>query len=170
MHSEYKLIFQVEDQSNRTYMMKHHRAKYSLCIVSIFHLFEDCPSELSSPKNPTFLSLIPFTSTKSPWTTPRSQQFSEAILDKYKSHAKSYDFLVTYLLKSFIRPIFFNTPAPASITASSRKAAPSSAPPRHIDIHDSSSSSQPWRSNIPYTIPIVQWIIEFMPVSFNHLI
>ncbi|RAL65756.1 hypothetical protein DID88_005422 [Monilinia fructigena] len=136
------------------------KGKYTLCILSISNLFEIYSKPLYQPKDSTLLSLLPFTNTANPWTTPQSQQIATAILEKHNLYIQSPEFLVTYLLQSFIRPIFSKMPAPKSVTASSRKAAPSSAPPRHFDIRESSPSRQPWRSNIPYTIPVLKWIIE----------
>ncbi|KAJ8067772.1 hypothetical protein OCU04_003373 [Sclerotinia nivalis] len=149
-----------EEQSDEAHKFKQYRDKYSLCILSISYLLEISSNPFQPPKNSTLLSLIPFTSTKNPWTTPQSQQIATTILEKHSLYVQSPKFLVTYLLKSFIRRIFSEAITPKSITASSRKAAPSSAPPRHLDIRESSPSRQPWRSNIPHTIPVLQWIIE----------
>ncbi|CAD6448751.1 dd3292e5-bb48-432e-9c6d-252aaf7ae78a [Sclerotinia trifoliorum] len=148
-----------EEQSDQVHKAKQRRDKYSLCILSISYLLEISSKSLQQPKNSTLLSLIPFTSTENPWTTPQSQQIATKILEKHSFYVQSSKFLVTYLLISFIRPIFSEAAAPKSITASSRKAAPSSAPPRHLDIRESSPSRQPWRSNIPHTITVLQWII-----------
>ncbi|KAF7860416.1 hypothetical protein EAF04_008542 [Stromatinia cepivora] len=149
-----------EKQSDDAHKVKQFRDKYSFCILSISYLLEISSNPLQQPKNFTLLSLIPFTSTKNPWTTPQSQQIATTILEKHSLYVQSSKFLVTYLLKSFIRRIFSGTTILKSITASSRKAVPSSAPPRHFDIRESSPSRQPWRSNIPHTIPVLQWIIE----------
>lgn len=149
--------------------IEQYKEKYSLCIVSIDHLL-NIPSKTSKPpKNSTLLSLIPFTSTDYAWTTPQSQLTAIAILDRYESYTQSPEFLVTYLLKSFIRVIFSEARTPESVTASSRKAHPSSAPPRQFDILESSPSKQPWRSNNPYTIPVLQWIVDVISVCFPPL-
>lgn len=149
-----------EEQSDETHKAKQYRDKYSLRILSISYLLETASNSLQQPKNSTLLSLIPFTSTENPWTTPQSQQIATKILEKHSLYVQSSKFLVAYLLISFIRPIFSEAATPNSITASSRKAAPSSAPPRHLDIRESSPSRQPWRSNIPHTITVLQWIIR----------
>ncbi|ESZ95200.1 hypothetical protein SBOR_4431 [Sclerotinia borealis F-4128] len=157
-------VYSLDETDDKAFKIKQYRFKYTLCMVSISRLLELSPNPSSSPpKNSTLLSLIPYTTTKNPWTTSQSQRIAAAILEKHDLYIKSPEFLVTHLLQSFIRPIFSKTPAPKSVTASSRKAAPSSAPPRHFDIRELSPSRQPWRSNIPYTIPILQWIIEYIP-------
>ncbi|KAF7947539.1 hypothetical protein EAE96_008625 [Botrytis aclada] len=152
-----------EDQSDQVHKVKQSKEKYNLCILSIEHLLSVFLKTLQPPKDSTLLSLIPFTNTNYAWTTLQSQLIAVTILDKYESYAKSPEFLVNHLLRSFIRLIFSEAPTPESITASSRKAFPSSAPPRHFDILESSPSKQPWRSNIPYTIPILQWIVDVIP-------
>ncbi|KAI9649859.1 hypothetical protein NHQ30_002441 [Ciborinia camelliae] len=149
-----------EEGSDKALKIKKYKYKYILCIVSISLLLEIFSNPQSPPKNDTLLSVIPFATIMSPWTTTKSHQIATAILEKHNSYVQSPEFLVTYLLKSFIRRIFSEAPAPKSVTASSRKAAPSSAPPPHFDVRESSPSRQPWRSNIPYTIPVLQWIIE----------
>ncbi|KAG4030764.1 hypothetical protein MFRU_011g02180 [Monilinia fructicola] len=155
-------IFSLDetDESGQTHKIKQHKGKYTLCILAISSLLKIFSKSSCKPKNSTLLSLLPFTNITNPWTTSQSQQIATAILEKHNLYIQSPEFLVTYLLQSFIRPIFSKTPAPKSVTASSRKAAPSSAPPRHFDIRESSPSRQPWRSNIPYTLPVIQWIIE----------
>ncbi|CCD53812.1 hypothetical protein BofuT4_P133660.1 [Botrytis cinerea T4] len=152
-----------EDQPDKVHKIKQCKEKYNLCILSIENLLSISPKTLQPPKNSTLLSLIPFTNTSYAWTTPQSQTTAITILDKYASYAKSPEFLVNNLLRSFIRLIFSEAATPESVTASSRKAFPSSAPPRHFDILESSPSKQPWRSNIPYTIPVLQWIVDIVP-------
>ncbi|ATZ55580.1 hypothetical protein BCIN_12g01630 [Botrytis cinerea B05.10] len=155
--------FDEEDQPDKVHKIKQCKEKYNLCILSIENLLSISPKTLQPPKNSTLLSLIPFTNTSYAWTTPQSQTTAITILDKYASYAKSPEFLVNNLLRSFIRLIFSEAATPESVTASSRKAFPSSAPPRHFDILESSPSKQPWRSNIPYTIPVLQWIVDIVP-------
>ncbi|KAM0125933.1 hypothetical protein ACHAO1_010339 [Botrytis cinerea] len=155
--------FDEEDQPDKVHKIKQCKEKYNLCILSIENLLSISPKTLQPPKNSTLLSLIPFTNTSYAWTTPQSQTTAITILDKYASYAKSPEFLVNHLLRSFIRLIFSEAATPESVTASSRKAFPSSAPPRHFDILESSPSKQPWRSNIPYTIPVLQWIVDIVP-------
>ncbi|KAF7945706.1 uncharacterized protein EAE97_004744 [Botrytis byssoidea] len=152
-----------ERKSDKVHKIKQHKEKYNLCIISIENLLRISSNISQPPKNSTLLSLIPFTSTNYAWTTCQSQPIAITILDKYESYAKSPEFLVNHLLRSFIRLIFSEAPTPESITASSRKAFPSSAPPRHFDILESSPSKQPWRSTIPYTIPVLQWIVDIIP-------
>ncbi|KAF7910574.1 hypothetical protein BELL_0121g00110 [Botrytis elliptica] len=152
-----------EDKPDKVHKIKQCKEKYSLCILSIEHLLNISSNTTQPPKNSTLLSLIPFTSTNYAWTTPRSQLIAITILDKYESYVKSPEFLVNHLLRSFIRLIFSEAPTPESITASSRKAFPSSAPPRHFDILESSPSKQPWRSTIPYTIPVLKWVVDVIP-------
>ncbi|KAB8297725.1 hypothetical protein EYC80_001527 [Monilinia laxa] len=149
-----------EEKPGKAHKIKQYKGKYALCILSISYLFEIYSKSPSQPKNSTLLSLLPFANITNPWTTPQSQQIATMILEKHSLYIQSSEFLVTYLLQSFIRPIFSKTPAPKSVTASSRKAAPSSTPSRHFDIRESSPSRQPWRSNIPYTIPVLKCIIE----------
>ncbi|KAF5872311.1 uncharacterized protein Bfra_005668 [Botrytis fragariae] len=152
-----------EEKPDEVHNIKQSKEKYSLCILSIEHLLSVSSNTSQPPRNSTLLSLIPFTSTNYPWSTPQSQLIAITILDKYESYAKSPEFLVNHLLRSFIRLIFSEAPTPESITASSRKAFPSSAPPRHFNILESSPSKQPWRSDIPYTIPVLQWIVDVIP-------
>ncbi|KAF7903657.1 uncharacterized protein EAF01_006706 [Botrytis porri] len=151
------------DTPDKVHQIKQCKEKYSLCILAIENLLIISSKTSQPPKNSTLLPLIPFTNANYAWTTPQSQLIAITILGKYESYVKSPEFLVNHLLRSFIRLIFSEAPTPESITASSRKALPSSAPPRHFDILESSPSKQPWRSNIPYTIPVLQWIVNVIP-------
>ncbi|KAM3080481.1 hypothetical protein ACMFMG_005431 [Clarireedia jacksonii] len=60
---------------------------------------------------------------------------------------------------------FASTEPEATITPAARKAAPSSAPPRHFDFRENEPENQPWRSSVPHAIIVLEWIVENIDLS-----
>ncbi|TVY54403.1 hypothetical protein LCER1_G003877 [Lachnellula cervina] len=121
--------------------LTHHKAALGLQSVDILI------TQLSSPRPSTIdpkviITLITFSSTMDPWTTPALLSLSTSILSLYTPQTHSQD-LILNLLNTFIRPLFSHS-KPSTITSSGRKAMPSSAPlPKH-DVA-AERTSKPWK-------------------------
>jgi hypothetical protein len=111
------------------------------------------------------LSLLAFTSSHDPWTAPSSLSDSTHILSSSSqtSHLHSQDFIIQFLLQSFIRPLFSKS-KPSTVTAAGRKAMPSSGPQPKYDISEMDRNSRPWKYEAAYSVTVFGWAIENVPV------
>ncbi|PBP16828.1 hypothetical protein BUE80_DR012439 [Diplocarpon rosae] len=112
----------------------------------------------SVPESNTLISILAHTSPQDPWITPLSLSLTSSLLSLPSLEAKtsSPDFIPT-LLQTFIRPLF-SASAPATITASGRKAAPSSAPPKRLDFTNE-RVGKPWRYERPWSVAVLEWAL-----------
>ncbi|PQE26637.1 tRNA nucleotidyltransferase protein [Rutstroemia sp. NJR-2017a BVV2] len=138
---------------------KQYRYKYTLLLTSLSYILSLRPSPTAIPSDPTLLSLICYTSPHAPWNTSQSHTLSTTLLAPHKEYLQSSNFLIAYLLQGFIKPLFSKAARPATITPAARKAAPSSAPPRHFDFRENDPANQPWRSGVPYAMIVLDWIV-----------
>ncbi|PQE16285.1 tRNA nucleotidyltransferase protein [Rutstroemia sp. NJR-2017a WRK4] len=138
---------------------KQYRYKYTLLLTSLSNILSLRVSPTTPPSDPTLLSLICYTSPKAPWNTSQSHTLSTTLLAPHKEYLESPAFLITYLLQTFIKPLFSHAPRPTTITPAARKAASSSAPPRHFDFRENHPENQPWRSGVPYAMIVLEWIV-----------
>jgi hypothetical protein len=109
-------------------------------------------------------SLLAFTSSRDSWTTPLSLSTTAAILSRYQQQTQSKDFIVDYVLQGFIRPLFSKA-KPEAVTASGRKAMPSSAPRRRFDVKDEEERTRPWMHDVPQTVSIFEWAVKSSSVG-----
>ncbi|KAG0651535.1 tRNA nucleotidyltransferase [Hyphodiscus hymeniophilus] len=117
------------------------------------------------------LALTAFTSSRDPWTTTVSESTATAILSKLLSHVRSKSFIVDHVLHTFIRPLFSKSKLEA-VTASGRKAMPSSAPPPRFDVKSADERAKPWMFDVPYAITVFEWAVansseEIATAHFN---
>lgn len=115
----------------------------------------------AAPKldNQTLLSLIAFTDKGDPWTVQNSISRVQAILFQCKEQLESKGFLVDFLLRDTIRPLFLKS-KPAAITATGRKAMPTSAPPRRFEAADMDPANKPWKFKNVWAITVFSWVVE----------
>jgi hypothetical protein len=112
--------------------------------------------------NTILLSALAFTDDSDPWTTPLACTQALTFLSQHTSQTHSASFLVTYLLQSVIRPLFSKS-RPSTVTASGRKAMPSSLPPKHHDF-TAEQTSKPWKYEAPYSLALLEFCVENVSV------
>jgi hypothetical protein len=119
------------------------------------------------PDQDILLSAIAFTSLRDPWTTASSESIAATILREHSHEIQTSELIIDFLLQTVIRPLFSQS-KPATITATGRKAMPSSAPPRNYSVLDSFDPSQkPWKYASPFSIAVFEWIVKNTPVNLN---
>lgn len=79
------------------------------------------------------ISLTAFTNPLDAWSTPVTLSLATALLSTHTHQTQNSDFIATYLLQNFIRPLFLKSKKIESITVSGRKAMPTSAPTKRFD-------------------------------------
>ncbi|RDW69699.1 hypothetical protein BP6252_08719 [Coleophoma cylindrospora] len=110
-------------------------------------------------ENQVLLSLIAFTDKRDVWTSQKSLSNAQAILSRCSEQIKSKEFLVDFLLKETIRPLFSKS-KPAAITSTGRKAMPTSAPPRRFETADMDPANKPWKFKDLWAITVFNWIVD----------
>ncbi|TVY37373.1 CCA tRNA nucleotidyltransferase, mitochondrial [Lachnellula occidentalis] len=151
---------EVSDASRGTALsLTHHKA--ALGLESLQILITQISSPRPSTIDPkTIITLITFSSTMDPWTTPAILSLSTSFLSLYTPQTHTQDLILT-LLNTFIRPLFSHS-KPRTITSSGRKAMPSSAPlPKH-DVA-AERTSKPWKYETVYAVRVLAWIVENAP-------
>ena len=127
------------------------------CLQSLLAL-HPLPSDTSGLT--ILLSAISFTSPRDPWTTISSESIAAGILREHAHGILAPGLIIDFVLQSIIRPLFSNS-KPAAITATGRKAMPSSAPPRNYSVSDSLDPvKKPWKYTSPFSIAAFEWAIE----------
>ncbi|KAM3067202.1 hypothetical protein ACMFMF_009702 [Clarireedia jacksonii] len=139
---------------------KRYRYKYTNLLSALSHILSLRSYATTPPSNLTLLSLICYTSPLAHWMSSKSYSICTTLLSLHQEYLHSPEFIINYLLRTFIKPIFSKAPRPATITPAARKAAPSSAPPRHFDFRENEPENQPWRSSVPHAIIVLEWIVE----------
>jgi len=111
------------------------------------------------------LSLLAFASSHDPWTTPSSLFDSTHMLSSPSQSIRlhSQDFIIQFLLQSFIRPLFSKS-KPSTVTAAGRKAMPSSGPQPKYDVSEMDRKSRPWKYDAIYSVTVFGWAIQNVPV------
>ncbi|TVY43250.1 Uncharacterized protein LSUB1_G000919 [Lachnellula subtilissima] len=139
--------------------LTHHKAALGLESLQILiaQLSYPRPSAID-PK--IIITLITFSSTMDPWTTPAILSRSTSLLSLYTSQTHTQDLIIT-LLNTFIRPLFSHS-KPSTVTSSGRKAMPSSAPLPKYDVA-AERTSKPWKYETVYAVRVLSWVVETSP-------
>lgn len=111
------------------------------------------------------LSLLAFTNARDPWTIPSTLTSAKSLLSKHSGQLSSADFVIKFLIQSFIRPLFSKS-KPSAITSTGRKAMETSAPPKKIDFNELDQSSKPWKYDAVYAVTVFGWAAENVSVSY----
>jgi Tti2 family len=134
------------------------------CLQSLLAL-HPLPSDASGLE--ILLSVISFTSPSDPWTTISSESIAAGILREPAHEILDPGLIIDFLLQNIIRPLFSKS-KPAAITATGRKAMPSSAPPRNYSVSDSlDPAKKPWKYTSPFSIAVFEWAVKNSSVIYT---
>lgn len=114
------------------------------------------------------LLVVAFTDSRDSWTTEISNEIAWHIVRESEDVAQRAEFLVDFILKDFIRPLFIKS-KPDTITATGRKAMPSSAPPKRFEAATLDRSNKPWKYDTVYAVTVIRWVVETSSVSVSVL-
>lgn len=119
------------------------------------------------PSREILLSAIAYTSPRDTWSSPSCAIIAASILLGHAHEIRAPEFIIEFLLKTIIRPLFSKS-KPPSITATGRKAMPSSDMPRNYNMSDSFDPAlKPWKYLSPFSITVFEWVVENAPVNCN---
>ncbi|EPQ67379.1 Bgt-3190 [Blumeria graminis f. sp. tritici] len=104
------------------------------------------------------LSVLAFTSSVDPWTTPTILQSAEHFLSLQKFQISNQEFIKNSILISFIRPLFLTSTLP-KITASGRAATLPITPPKPHDFGVWDRVSKPWRLDACHSCTVLLWAV-----------
>lgn len=145
------------------------RYKGILGLSCLKTLLQDPFAKTSNELDPKILiSILAFTSTRDPWTTPAAKKLAERLLSSHCIQVQSENFIV-YVLHVLIRPLFSKS-KPDAITSTGRKAMPTSAPPKRHDVAASDRAAKPWKYETPYSISVFSWLAKVASVSHYVLL
>ncbi|CCU83206.1 hypothetical protein BGHDH14_bgh03063 [Blumeria hordei DH14] len=113
------------------------------------------------------LSVLAFTSSIDPWTTPAILQSAKHFISLQKLQIGNQDFIKNSILISFIRPLFL-TSTPPKITASGRAVTLPTAPPKPHDFGVWDRVSKPWRLDACYSCTVLLWAVENASTTLDY--
>jgi hypothetical protein len=104
------------------------------------------------------LKLLAFTDLDDPWTSASTYASAQEILSRHTQQLQTHDFIINYVLKGFIRPLFSKS-TPASVTPQGRKVIyPVAENPHHHT--DLDLSSKPWKTEEISAVTILGWAVR----------
>jgi len=110
------------------------------------------------------LSCIVYSS-RDPWAGSSVSKIATNHISKHKERIYSREFIVDFLLQAFIRPIFSSS-RPSTITSTGRKAMPSSAPVKSLDV-GAERRNKPWKYDTVYAVTVLEWAVLNSTVSYT---
>lgn len=113
--------------------------------------------------NPQHLLSCVVYSSRDAWITSSVSKIAMDDLSKHNEQVSSREFIVDFLLQSFIRPLFSKS-KPSSITSTGRKAMPSSEPAKRFDV-GAEKRDKPWKYEVVYAVTVLEWVVENSSVS-----
>ncbi|KAH8808777.1 hypothetical protein F5884DRAFT_793275 [Xylogone sp. PMI_703] len=148
-----------DKSSERSAAIRATKYKAEVCfriINSLYFLSKESAPVLDQN---VLLSILAFTDLRDPWMTGVSNEIALQILQQSKDLVLIPEFIIEFVLKSFLRPLFLKS-KPSTITATGRKAMPSSAPPKRYEAASVDRSNKPWKYDKPYAVTILRWVVQ----------
>jgi hypothetical protein len=109
------------------------------------------------------LALISYTELDDHLTSAGTQELAARILGRHEKQYLAPRFLVDFVLKGYIRPLFSGS-KPSTVTPQGRKAGTAQSGGLYRQ-HELDLSKQPWRSQHVSTATIFGWVIKQMNVG-----
>lgn len=107
------------------------------------------------------VSIAAFTDATDWWTSEKSQQHADQILQSHLADEDRDAFILELVVKGLLRGVFAKKP-PRGLTASGRKAAYPSAPSRPVG---ESLDAAPWKTDVVYAVTVLAWAVQNISVS-----
>lgn len=105
------------------------------------------------------LSLLAFTQLGDTWNSKQAYEISMDALDHQSQEVLTGAFIVDYVLKGFIRPLFAKS-TPRTITSQGRKAADENLGNRITEMASSPDAiSKPWKCRDIHTVTVFKWVV-----------
>ncbi|KFY88970.1 hypothetical protein V500_06019 [Pseudogymnoascus sp. VKM F-4518 (FW-2643)] len=105
------------------------------------------------------LSLLAFTQLGDTWNSKQAYEISMDALDHQSQEVLTGAFIVDYVLKGFIRPLFAKS-TPRTITSQGRKAPDENLGNRITEMASSPDAiSKPWKCRDIHTVTVFKWVV-----------
>ncbi|KFY22871.1 hypothetical protein V493_06272 [Pseudogymnoascus sp. VKM F-4281 (FW-2241)] len=105
------------------------------------------------------LSLLAFTQLGDAWNSEPAYEVSMSALDHQSQEALTGAFIVDYVLKGFIRPLFAKS-TPRTVTSQGRKAPEEILGNRTAEVASSSDAiSKPWKYRDIHAVTVFKWVV-----------
>lgn len=105
------------------------------------------------------LSLLAFTHLDDTWNSKPAYEVSKDALDHQSQEVHTGTFIVDYVLKGFIRPLFAKS-TPQTITSQGRKAPIENLGNRIIEVASSPDAiSKPWKCRDIHAVTVFKWVV-----------
>lgn len=105
------------------------------------------------------LSLLAFTQLGDTWNSKPAYEISMDILDHQSREVLTGTFIVDYVLKGFIRPLFAKS-TPRTVTSQGRKAPDENLGNRIIEVASSPDAiSKPWKCKDIHAVTAFEWVV-----------
>ena len=117
------------------------------------------------------LSLLAFTQLGDTWNSKQAYEISMDDLDHQSQEVLTGAFIVDYVLKGFIRPLFAKS-TPRTITSQGRKAPDETLGNRITEMASSPDTiSKPWKCRDIHTVTVFKWVVtraDVRPQVIEH--
>ncbi|KAG9243773.1 hypothetical protein BJ878DRAFT_104058 [Calycina marina] len=134
-------------------------AKHIGCYgLKSLELLEALDASGASTVSPQILLPCVVYSSRDTWVSPETRKLARSRLANHEEQISSREFIVDFLLQTFIRPLFSKS-RPATVTSAGRKAMPSSEPPKRFAV-DAEKNNKPWKYEQVYAVALLEWAIE----------
>ncbi|KFY17568.1 hypothetical protein V492_00549 [Pseudogymnoascus sp. VKM F-4246] len=104
------------------------------------------------------LGLLAFTQLGDTWNSKTAYEISMDTLNYQPQEALTETFIVDYVLKRFLRPLFA-TSTPKTITSQGRKAPNENLGNRITEVASADGISKPWKSKYIYSVTVFKWVV-----------
>lgn len=111
------------------------------------------------------LSLAACTDTADPWTSESTKELAMQLLHRHQQQYLSDTFMVEYVLKGFVLPLFSNS-KPSTVTSQGRKALTPALNDRYRP-NDLDIAGKPWKFREVSAVTVFGWTVRLADVSYQ---
>lgn len=133
-------------------------------INSIFQIFQVQEKDVDYH---LLLTLVAFTDTRDTWTSSPVQAAAARILADHANKMQTEEFIIHYILKDFIRPLFSKL-GPATVTTHGRKVIHTVAANTHHH-NEMDPSLKPWKFQEISATRIFGWVVDHSNAGISGL-
>jgi hypothetical protein len=138
---------------------------FALKSIRFLKLYDLVPE--SNVGRTALLSLLAFTQLGDAWNSKPAHEIAIDTLNCLSHEVQSEEFIVDYVLKVFLRPLFASS-APRTITPQGRKAPNENLGDNAIKVTNSLDTiSKPWKCGDIYAVTVFKWVVSRVDVSFQ---
>lgn len=138
-------------------------ADYTSIIIASLDLITNSKVLENDILNEVLLALIVYSAPQESWSSADISKACSNLLEKFESHYSSSDFMVKFVLQSFIRPLFAQRHR--HVTPAARKIMSDNLPAPRLTVDQVDDKSQAWKSEKPYSLSVLAWVMQHINVG-----